>query len=154
MATLADSANVREGLLSVLSAGVTHLYRPEFPAPLGVAVAIIVEVSPDDGAGKYAMSVSVERDGDTEEQNAEPSRRSFIKAEFVLPHAPTKYVTIPMALTDVPLTLSRPGLYYLIVAVHDLSEIRIPFYVLDPSGDPGPSPVVDRPDEAAPDDAI
>jgi hypothetical protein len=49
-AFLCDAANVRDGMLSVLSVGVTRLYRPTLPAPFGVALAALLEV-PQDGAG-------------------------------------------------------------------------------------------------------
>ena len=46
VATICDFAQVREGLLSVISAGVTRLWRSQYPAPLGVMVALIFELVP------------------------------------------------------------------------------------------------------------
>ena len=43
-ALLADFAQVREGLLFVSSGGVTRCYRDELPAPLGVYLAIVLEL--------------------------------------------------------------------------------------------------------------
>lgn len=43
-AFLCDAASVREGLLHVLGGGITRLWRQEFPAPLGVSVAILLEL--------------------------------------------------------------------------------------------------------------
>lgn len=39
---LCDFAQVREGLLFVLSGGVTRLHRPELPGPMGLCAAIVV----------------------------------------------------------------------------------------------------------------
>ena len=44
-ATLCDFGQIREGLLSVLSGGITRLKRPAFPAPLGCHLALILEMS-------------------------------------------------------------------------------------------------------------
>jgi hypothetical protein len=41
---LCDYAQVREGLLFILSGGVTRIHRDSFPAPLGVCVALVVEL--------------------------------------------------------------------------------------------------------------
>ena len=43
-ALLCDAATVREGLLHVLGAGITRLWRAELPAPLAVMLAIVAEV--------------------------------------------------------------------------------------------------------------
>jgi hypothetical protein len=47
-ALVCDSATVREGLLHVLGGGVTRVWRPNLPAPLNVALALLLELSPDD----------------------------------------------------------------------------------------------------------
>lgn len=39
-----DAATVREGLLHGLRGGITRLWRSELPAPLGVAVALTIEM--------------------------------------------------------------------------------------------------------------
>ncbi len=43
-AMLADFAQVREGLLFVASGGITRCYREDLPAPLGVHLAIVLEL--------------------------------------------------------------------------------------------------------------
>jgi hypothetical protein len=43
-ALLADFAQVREGLLFVSSGGVTRLFKDQLPAPLGVFLAIVLEL--------------------------------------------------------------------------------------------------------------
>jgi len=47
-AILCDAATVREGLLHMLGGPITRLYRPGVPAPLGVALASIIEMERDD----------------------------------------------------------------------------------------------------------
>lgn len=43
-AILCDSATVREGLLHILGGGVTRMWRPELPAPLGIALALLIDM--------------------------------------------------------------------------------------------------------------
>ena len=42
VAAICDFAQVREGLLSVISAGINRLWRPQYPAPMGAMLALIV----------------------------------------------------------------------------------------------------------------
>ena len=46
IATLCDAATVREGTLSILSGGITRLWRQEFPSPMGVVCAVLCEYDP------------------------------------------------------------------------------------------------------------
>ena len=46
VATICDFAQVRDGLLSVISAGITRVWRSQYPAPLGVMLALVFEVGP------------------------------------------------------------------------------------------------------------
>jgi len=43
-ALLCDYANVRDNMLTVVSGGLTRLYRPTMPGPLSMMLAIVVEV--------------------------------------------------------------------------------------------------------------
>ncbi len=45
---ICDFAQVREGLLTVCSAGITRIFAPVLPAGLGVMVASLLELGPDD----------------------------------------------------------------------------------------------------------
>lgn len=58
-ALLCDFAQVREGLLFVSSAGITRMWRPELPAPLGVFLAAVVEVDPIEGRVQHTILVRV-----------------------------------------------------------------------------------------------
>jgi hypothetical protein len=59
MATLCDAANVREGLVSVLSAGVTNLHRAGYPARLGLAAVCMIELFPSEVAVARKITVEV-----------------------------------------------------------------------------------------------
>ena len=47
-AFLADAANVREGTLGVLSGFINTVNRPEYPAPLGATLVVVVEYDEDE----------------------------------------------------------------------------------------------------------
>ena len=57
--TLCDHANVREGLLSLLSAGITVLNRASFPAPFGARLAILLGVEGDFPAEGVHLRMSI-----------------------------------------------------------------------------------------------
>jgi hypothetical protein len=65
-ALLCDAASARDGLLFVLGGGVTRLFRPEYPAPLGVALALRVMVHPTEGAKPHVCEARlIAEDGQT-----------------------------------------------------------------------------------------
>lgn len=92
VATLCDAATTREGLLNVLSAGITYIARPQFPAPMGISLGVLFEAERSEVGSAHTMSVVVRAPGglDTLAQ---------IDAELVLDQ-PTDEVE-----TDMPLYL-------------------------------------------------
>jgi len=64
-ALLCDFAQVREGLLFVSSGGITAAWRRSFPAPLGVFVALVVELDGIESQRPHELGVFVlNQDGD------------------------------------------------------------------------------------------
>jgi hypothetical protein len=58
-ALLCDAANVREGLVNVLSAGITNIKRVSYPGPLGVTLFCMVEIPADEVGRSGKVSVEV-----------------------------------------------------------------------------------------------
>src|SRR5437867_3739998 len=60
-AILCDFAQVREGLLFVSSGGITRLHRPSVPYPmaLGVQLALVIEIPPDEMELAHEIKVTV-----------------------------------------------------------------------------------------------
>ncbi|MCC6338569.1 MAG: hypothetical protein KJ056_02000 [Acidimicrobiia bacterium] len=58
-ALLCDFAQVREGLLFVSSGGITRVMRPEYPAPLGVVLALVVDLDPEEHGEQHRVRVRV-----------------------------------------------------------------------------------------------
>lgn len=83
VATLSDTANVREGLSNILSAGITLLKRPVFPAPIGATLIIVTEMSDERPGIEHRVRIVV-RKRDTEDLllEAEVRLRSAATAEL------------------------------------------------------------------------
>ena len=56
---LCDYAEVREGLLTIVSAGITRLWRAELPAPMGVFLALQVEVEANERPFPHELEVAI-----------------------------------------------------------------------------------------------
>ncbi len=58
-ALLCDAANVREGLLNILSGLVTRVYRDKLPAPLSVSLALVFELEQGEVELPHEVTVQV-----------------------------------------------------------------------------------------------
>jgi hypothetical protein len=58
-ALLCDFATVRDNLLYVVGGGVTRLWRDEYPAPMGVSLALVFEVHQMEVAHPHEIDVRV-----------------------------------------------------------------------------------------------
>jgi hypothetical protein len=56
-AFLCDAATVREGLLNVLSGGITRVGRPDFPEALGLTLALRILVHPTEADSPHKLVV-------------------------------------------------------------------------------------------------
>lgn len=56
---LCDSARVREGLLHVLGGGITNLWMDQFPAMMGVDLAVVATVTPGERDSQHKLDVNV-----------------------------------------------------------------------------------------------
>lgn len=70
VAAICDFAQVREGLLSVISAGVNRVWRETYPAPMGVMLALLVEMTPAESKMPHEIRIRVE-DADGRDRVAE-----------------------------------------------------------------------------------
>lgn len=60
VATLCDFAQARDGVIFISSGGITRLYRPSYPAPMGAMLALVVEASRPEIAERLQVRVAVE----------------------------------------------------------------------------------------------
>lgn len=54
---LCDAASVRDGLLFVLGAGVTRVWRESYPAPLGLQLAMLVTLQPSESHDEHRLRI-------------------------------------------------------------------------------------------------
>ncbi|HCB05154.1 MAG TPA: hypothetical protein PLZ93_00465 [Nocardioides sp.] len=113
---LCDAATVRDGLLHVLGGGVTRTFSPEYPAPLGVVFASILEFEQaTDPPGAYQVVVRV---------LSEDGKEQFLAAsgEIRIDYVETPDSSLPglvpfvvgLSNTELP----RPGHYRVLVLVN------------------------------------
>ncbi|WP_111467054.1 DUF6941 family protein [Microbacterium suaedae] len=120
MAVAADAANVREGMMNVLSAGVTQFVREEYPARLGIDVALMIEITPEELASNGAIEARftlVAPSGETV---------AAIDGEFAWAGSEAEsssYLAAPVSFRDA--VVPEPGTYVIRIAVADLDEIVI-----------------------------
>lgn len=107
VATLCDFAQVREGLLFVSSAGITRVYRESFPAPIGVMLALVLELSPVEAMDAHKITVRVE-DADGR-QLAEMVGE--VKVTLGTGHDPGELVNVPFVADFRTMKLPSEGRY-------------------------------------------
>ena len=112
LAALCDFAQVRDGLLSVISAGLTRLWRPQFPAPIGAMLALIIEVAPGEATVPREIRLRVE--------NADGGRLAESSAAFQLGAPPAQIdsgelMVVPFAVDFREVQLPAAGRYQIVV---------------------------------------
>ncbi len=58
-ALLCDAATVRENLLHILGGGITRIWRPSFPAPLGLDLALMLTMTKTEAQEKHRLRVTI-----------------------------------------------------------------------------------------------
>ncbi len=120
-ALLCDAATVREGLLHILGGGITRLGRPEYPSPLGTALAVRVMVHPTEADRSHQFEARLLSEDGEEVGSVQ------INFELSQPHAalrPGEELSVALPLSLHALGLPRAGAYsfeLLIDAVHHAS---------------------------------
>lgn len=122
---LCDAATVREGLLNVLSAGITMLYRDTFPAGVAVQAAILFDFGPDDYETDHPMQLTIRERGG-QQLLVQDARFRIGQGEERIPDEIPAMVSVIVAFSDAPL-LPHEGIYELVVQVGDLIETA-PFW--------------------------
>lgn len=128
-AIICDAASVREGLLHVLGGGITRVWRQDLPAALGVALAVIVDLSPDVMFDAHEVTVAFVRDDDNEQLNE-------IKGAFQvgpeLRLEPGEHQLVPMVFDLHGAVVDRYGAFTFHIAIDLLPATALRFWVLHP----------------------
>lgn len=132
---LADAANVREGLLNVISAGVSRLWRPAFPAGMGVSLVVLLTLDEHDFDLTHPIEVSVAgRDGSAVLTTTGEVR--YGRPDPLPPSELRTLVPLVFRLPDGPV-LPAEGLYRVTVRVGD-QERSLTFWAGPPVTKPDP----------------
>jgi hypothetical protein len=108
-ALLCDYAEIRDGLLFVIAAPITRLSRPQYPAQLGLPVALVVEGAPAELVGlPHEVQVLLTHDDDPVGE----ARLAFQVAEENVAHLePGERVNLPLVIFTQEAVLPEPGIY-------------------------------------------
>jgi len=124
-ALLCDFATVREGLLHVISGGVTRLWRDQYPAPVGCSLALVFEVHPMEAAHPHELDVQV-----MSEDGVEIAR---VQGGFqTTPGEDTKVgesMLVPVALDLRSAGVPGPGGYSIEISVDGTHQRTLSFWV-------------------------
>jgi hypothetical protein len=123
-ALLCDAATVREGLLHVLGGGVTRVTRQEFPARLGLTLALRILVHPTEANRQHNLEVLL--------QGADGEPVVQVQAEFGLNDPgdlqPGEEASLPIPLTLPPeVRLPSPGTYSFELLIDGIHQQSVPF---------------------------
>lgn len=130
-ALLCDFATVREGLLTVVSAGISRLAPPSVPAPLSLFVALVIEV--DAAQRPFPHEVRIDIDGPDGESVGK------VRAAFQAGRGdfdPDEPMLLPIPVDLRPVMVARPGWHQVAVAVDDAPPVVLRFKVA-PQASPG-----------------
>ena len=135
-ALLSDAATVREGLLHILGGGVTRVGRPEYPAPVGLTLALRILVHPTETNRPHVLEISL--------QGEDGQRITALSIEFAMDQpvalAPGEQhsLAIPIPIPDA-VQLPIAGRYSFELLIDGIHQATIPFtaHTLDapPTGD-------------------
>jgi Family of unknown function (DUF6941) len=130
-ALLCDAATVREGLLNVLGGGITSAYRPEFPAPLEMELAIRLKMHPTEIQNAHKVEILLQDEDGNQVTRAEIGFQPTEEAhQAVLP--PGEEVPIPIT-WDFPArpAIPHPGRYSFEILVDGTHRATVPFTAIE-----------------------
>ena len=112
-ALLCDFAQVRQNLLFISSGGISRIQRAEYPAPLRVHLALMIEVHPIEADHPHEVEVFL--------QSQDGHRLASLKAGFQLDPPPpeggvpdeylTMNITLPLVVPMTGIKIPEPGRY-------------------------------------------
>lgn len=124
-AFLCDAATVREGLLNILGAGVTRIWRESFPSIMNVDLAIMITLMPVEAKGPHRLRVVI--------QNEDGGPLAELDGEFgvgALPvHAlkPGEPLATPMVLNLRQIPIPKEGVYSVELLIDSQLAKSLPF---------------------------
>lgn len=129
---LCDFAQVREGLLFVSSGGITRIHRaPEPPMAMGVALAFVLEIPPDEIELAHEVKVTVTRP-EAVETVTEATVGLQLRQEQITGIQPGESIQFPWVVPLHNVGLPAYGAYDVKVSVDSQTPELLTFYVVEP----------------------
>lgn len=125
MATVADAANVREGLVNILSGFITQLNRPSYPAFLQACVVVVIEVDEKDAARAEDVDFNVTLSHESMPEEPVASIDARFKVEG---GSEGRAGYLPIVLNTVGIELPSVGKYVVAVRCGEYDQARLTFY--------------------------
>ena len=125
-ALLSDSVTVREGLLHILGGGITRIRRPEYPAQLGLALAVRIMVHPTEAEDGHQLRLILQA-GDGQAVMQLQATFGIGKPDDALPGEELA-VSLPVPMYD--LALPAPGSYSFELLIDGIHQTSVPFVAM------------------------
>lgn len=110
-AILCDFAQVRDGVLTVASGGITRLWRSQYPAQMGMMLALMFEAAPDEIVTPKEIRIHVESADGARLAEAIGSLQSGPPTQ----HDPGELLMLPLALDFREVSLPAAGRYQVVM---------------------------------------
>jgi hypothetical protein len=123
-ALLCDSAQVREGLLFVLAGGITRVRRATYPAHLGAALAVVLDLDTIEAERAHEFELVVVGE-DGEEVGRVDAEIKVGETQGV---QPGENIHVPLAIDMHALVLPRTGAYELRLYVDGQHRRTVQFW--------------------------
>ena len=112
LAALCDYACVREGMLTIVSAGISRFASPQYPCSLPLSLAIMLEAPPSEAVIPHEIEVRIE--------NADGGELARVDGAVQLNQIPPdldpgELVQIPLVLDLRPFAVPQPDRYQIVV---------------------------------------
>lgn len=134
-ALLCDAATVREGLLNVLGGGITQAKRGEFPAPLGMELALRVVMHPTELRHSHKIEILLQDEDGQQVTRAEITVEPMDESvQSKVP--PGEDVPVPIN-WDFPArpALPHPGRFSFEVLIDGNHKLSLPLHAAEGEGE-------------------
>lgn len=131
-ALLCDFATVREGMLHILGGGVSRVWREQFPAPLGLTLAMLLALEPAEARHPHKLRIVL--------QDVDGASVAELDGQFGIQAGPGskpgEQVAMPLVLNLHTVQIPKAGEYSLEVLLDGLVVRSMPFRAAPPAEQP------------------
>ena len=127
-ALLCDAVTVREGLLHILGGGINRINRPQYPAPLGAALALRILLHRTELDRQHTLEVVLA--GEDGQMIAKVEAPFAVPREAVVDLRPTEEVIVNVPIGLQGLLVPREGAYAFDLLIDNTHAASIPFHAV------------------------